>query len=163
MPEARPPNHTADTSTAARPALTISPARAHEAALYAETAARLIELHDGCSHNGSPTGRTPLVWLLRAAKMGAESPPALWLYLRLQSGDTSDLSSTYEELAAKTFRARQNVEKELTRTCELLKLHYPELARVVNELRHRFRLPRGKDAPGHMAGNNQGTPQGVEA
>lgn len=132
-PDHHAPNH----RTTGRPALI---ERAREAHIYAEISARLIELHEGHAMDcPTPAGRSPLTWLLKAARLGAESPPALWLYLRLQSGDTADLSATYAELAAKTYRARQTVQIELSETCALLATHYPELARVVNELRATFR------------------------
>lgn len=136
----------------------------HEAKIYGEIAGRLIELHDGQSQFASPMGRTPMMWLMRAAKLAQDSPPAFWMYLRLQSGDTSDLSATYAELGAKTYRARTTVAIELAKTCALLAQHYPELAKTVNVLRARFRLPRGKDAvhppDGYDTGaaRNEGTP-----
>lgn len=159
QPPDRAPDHraTGRTSLIRKP----SPAdRQREAALYGEIAARLIELHDGQDEYASPMGRTPLIWVLRAARLASQSPQAFWLYLRLQSGDTSDLSATYDEIARKTFRLPSNVLRELEDAIAVLKMHYPELATAITGLRARFRVPRGMpsaQSTEQPQGKNQGT------
>ena len=105
------------------------PVTSDQARLVAEVAERLIEWSDmACRER-------VLRWVQRVAGLGRDCPPAMWIYLRLQTGDMSELTRSYRELGIDRCESKQAVQQELERVMAVLTAHYPEMADAVQELR----------------------------
>ena len=129
--------HHGDINKVATPTRRTAP---NEAAIVAEIAARLIEWRIA---SGVLTESKPFKWIQRISALGRDNPDALWLYLHLQSGDLSALTDTYQQQAQERSLDRQAVHQRHQRAIDDMKLHFPELRAVINDLDAHFRPPRG--------------------
>jgi hypothetical protein len=64
-----------------------------------------------------------------------ESTEALWLYLRLSTGDLSQVTTSFSELGKKRRRSKQAEQQETERALKVITRHFPELAGAINELK----------------------------
>lgn len=111
-----------------------------QAAIVAEIASRFIEWR---SSPNILTESIPFRWLQRVAALGRDNPDALWLYLQLQTGDLSALTTTYHAQAEQRSLDRQAIHQTHQRALADMALHFPELQSVIAELDKTFRPPRG--------------------
>lgn len=118
-----------------QPNLTTNPwaemERPKRAELGGEIAARLVEWSE-------MDGRRRVHrWLTQLATMGGdpESTEALWLYLRLSTGDLSQLTTSFRELGKKRRRSKQAEQQETERALKVITRHFPELAGAINDLK----------------------------
>lgn len=73
--------------------------------------------------------------ILRLATLfQSECPRAAWIYLRLCTGDLSELTASHAEHGAILHRSKQGEQKEHTEALRVIKRHYPELAQAITEL-----------------------------
>jgi len=70
-------------------------------------------------------------------RMGAdpESTEAIWLYLRLSTGDLGQLTRSFTELGKKHNRTKQAEQQETERALGVIARHFPELAGAINDLK----------------------------
>lgn len=108
--------------------------RSERATLVGEISERLIEWRqiDGPKRVHS--------WLSRLATLGgdAESKDALWLYLRMSTGDLSQLTASFTELGAQSHCTKQAKQQEHERALRVIARHFPELARELQQLTRHF-------------------------
>lgn len=107
--------------------------RSTEAVLVGEIAERLVEW-------GEAMGRDrPALWLMRLATLAQdkESTDALLLYLRLCTGDLGQLTASFSELGAARHRSKQGEQQEEERALRVMARHFPEVRRVIEELRQK--------------------------
>ena len=80
-------------------------------------------------------------WLSRLGTIAGdpESSEALWLYLRLSTGDLGQLTKTFTELGGKHNRTKQAEAQETERALRVIQRHFPEVADAIEQLLH----PRG--------------------
>jgi len=111
-----------------------SPERTPRSALVAEIAERLCEWRD------MDGPRKVHSWLSRLATIGGdpESSEALWLYLRISTGDMSQLSASFTELGAQHHRTKQAEQQETERALRVIQRHFPEVARELKQLTQHF-------------------------
>ncbi len=105
--------------------------RSYAAALTGEIAERMLEL---CKVQGE--ARTQR-WLLRMAAMAGDSrcPRALWHYMRIVTGNLTELTDSHATLGAQLARSKQAEHKEHKHALAVVEFHFPELARVLKELK----------------------------
>jgi hypothetical protein len=105
--------------------------RTQSGILMGEIAERVLEL---CDAQGE--ARTQR-WLLRMAAMASDPqcPRALWHYLRFATGDLSALTDSHAMLGAQMARSKQAEHKEHRHALEVIARHFPEVARVLRELK----------------------------
>ena len=82
-------------------------------------------------------------WLCRLATIGgdADSSEALWLYLRISSGDLSQLTASFSELGAVRHRTKQAEQQEMERAVAVIQRHFPERAAALQSLTQHFATP----------------------
>lgn len=99
--------------------------------LMGEIAERMLEL---CEAQGE--ARTQR-WLLRMAAMTGDPqcPRALWHYLRFATGDLNALTDSHAKLGALLARSKQAEHKEHRLALTVIARHFPEVARVLQELK----------------------------
>ena len=99
--------------------------------LMGEIAERILEL---CEAQGE--ARTQR-WILRMGAMAGDPqcPRALWHYLRFATGDLSALTDSHAKLGALLARSKQAEHKEHRHAIEVSARHFPEVARVLKELK----------------------------
>lgn len=99
--------------------------------LMGEIAERILEL---CEAQGE--ARTQR-WILRMGAMAGDPqcPRALWHYLRFATGDLSALTDSHAKLGALLARSKQAEHKEHRHALEVVARHFPEVARVLKELK----------------------------
>lgn len=105
--------------------------RSPSGVLMGEIAERLLEL---CETQGE--ARTQR-WLLRMGAMAGDPqcPRALWHYLRFATGDLSALTDSHAKLGAQLARSKQAEHKEHHLAHAVIARHFPEVARVLKELK----------------------------
>jgi hypothetical protein len=76
-------------------------------------------------------------WLLRMGAMASDPqcPRALWHYLRFATGDLSALTDSHAKLGALLARSKQAEHKEHRIALTVIARHFPEVARVLQELK----------------------------
>lgn len=79
-------------------------------------------------------------WLTRLATLAGdrEATDAIWLYLRLSTGDLGQLTASFSELGAARHRTKQAQAQETDRALRVIARHFPELADEINALTHAF-------------------------
>ena len=111
--------------------------RSERAAIMGEICERLVEWSEMRSR------REVHSWLCRLATIGgdADSSEALWLYLRISSGDLSQLTASFSELGAVRHRTKQAEQQEMERAVAVIQRHFPELAAALQSLTQHFATP----------------------
>lgn len=118
-----------------QPNLTTNPwaqlERPKRAELVGEIAERLIEWRE------LETPERVHRWIYNLGRMGAdpESTEAIWLYLRLSTGDLGQLTRSFTELGKKHNRTKQAEQQETERALGVIARHFPELAGAINDLK----------------------------
>lgn len=103
--------------------------RTQGALIIGETAERLIEFAEIAGEAKAQK------WILRLACLfQTECPRSAWVYLRLCTGDLSELTASHAEHGAILHRSKQGEHKEHTEALRVIKRHYPELAQAITEL-----------------------------
>jgi hypothetical protein len=74
-------------------------------------------------------------WIRKVAIMHSDCAPALWVYLRLQTGDLTEITRSYSEQGEVRTRQKQAVQQELERVVACFDQYFPELGRAVRDLR----------------------------
>lgn len=76
-------------------------------------------------------------WITQVARMGGdpESTEAMWLYLRLSTGDLGQITTSFTELGRKRNRTKQAEQQETERALAVIARHFPELAGAINDLK----------------------------
>ena len=109
--------------------------RSESGAIVAEIAERLIEFAEA---SGEAKAQR---WILRLACLfNTECPRSAWVYLRLCTGDLSELTASHAEHGAVLHRSKQGEHKEHKEALRVIKRHYPELASAINELENKTRV-----------------------
>lgn len=102
-------------------------ARSESVAILGEISERLLEWaeHDGRHRVSS--------WLMRVSTLASDpdSVDAVWLYLRLSTGDLSQLTASFSELGEARHRSKQAQAQEHTRALKAIARHFPELAEAI--------------------------------
>ncbi len=103
------------------------------AQLHAEVAERLLEW--SAVRNRAHVAS----WLLRLADLvrDSDSSDALWLYLRLSTGDLSQLTTSFSAQGAARGRTKQAAHQEQARALRVIARHFPEVARQIDALQGR--------------------------
>lgn len=111
----------------AQPELT----RSAEAVLVGEICERFVEWSEDCGR------RRVHSWLSRVATLACdpESTEAVWLFLRLSTGDLSELTASFSELGADHHRSKQAQQQETERAMRVILRHFPELAKQIDLLK----------------------------
>lgn len=112
----------------AQPELT----RSDEAVIVGEICERLIEWSDDKGR------RRVYSWLSRVATLAGdpESTEALWLFLRIHTGDLSEITASFSELGAIHHRSKQAQQQETERAMRVIIRHFPEVAKQLESLKH---------------------------
>lgn len=107
--------------------------RTEAASIIGEIAERLIELAE-CS--GEAFAQR---WIMRLATLygNPECPRSGWVYVRLCTGDMSELVASHADHGAILHRSKQGEHKEHVQALRVIKLHFPELAQAITELENR--------------------------
>lgn len=106
--------------------------RSEAAAIVGEISERLIEFAE-CGGESKAQR-----WLLRVgALFGSECPRAGWVYLRLCTGDLSELTASHAEHGALIHRSKQGEHKEHKEALRVIARHFPELAEAIRELENK--------------------------
>ncbi len=104
--------------------------RGEEAAIVGEIAVRLIELKELTS-----TSRvTTLISKLHAISLIDRE--ALWIVLPVLTGDLSNLTKSYQEMAKARELDKQAIQQQVERALAALKIHFPSIAAAYVDLRH---------------------------
>ena len=76
-------------------------------------------------------------WITQVARMGGdpESTEAMWLYLRLSTGDLGQITTSFTELGRKRNRTKQAEQQETERALAVIARHFSELAGAINDLK----------------------------
>lgn len=110
--------------------------RSEAGVLMGEIAERLIEL---CEVQGEPKTQR---WILRMAQCARdpECSRAIWYYLSFAVGDLSAITTSHSERGGKRemrgmCRSKQGEHKEHRRALIVVGRYFPEVARVLRELK----------------------------
>ena len=116
--------------------------RTEEAAIAGQIAVLLLEYRDAISAARSAA------FLQKLAAIGNACPPALWVVLRLLSGDLAEITRSYSDIGKENSRSKQAAAQEMNRVLVVLNIHYPELAQALEHYRKNdsFRKSRGDQA-----------------
>ena len=93
--------------------------RTEETAIQSEIAARLLELQDRYSGYRATAFLTKLVCVWQAY------PPALWVVLRIMSGDLSEVTRSYSDQGKTHGKTKQAEQQEMERIMSVIQSHYP--------------------------------------
>ena len=76
------------------------------------------------------------LWIMSLATIASddESTEAVWLYLRISTGDLGELTASYSELGKKRNRTKQAQQQETERAMRVIARHKPQLAKHLGEL-----------------------------
>lgn len=99
------------------------------ACLCAEIAARLVEW--GGLENEHRVG----MFITKLSTLRRDYEPALWIVLRLMSGDVSEVTRSYSAIGRDKMRSKQAVQQEFERSILAIEIHFPELADAIIDLR----------------------------
>lgn len=105
--------------------------RGEAMAIKGEIAVRLIELCEATSRDHV----TIFISKLHAVASLHERE-AIWVLLRLMSGDLSEITKPYEETGRERSTSKQAVQQQMERVLQQIIRFYPEAGRVITELRH---------------------------
>lgn len=98
--------------------------------MHAEICERLIELSD------NKTRAHVVRWIHRMSDIARddESTEALWLYLRLSTGDLSQLMASLSQRGLERSRSKQAEHIEQRKALRVLGRHFPEIAAQIEAL-----------------------------
>jgi len=104
--------------------------RSKRAELMGEICERLIEWAELESRE------TVHRWITRIATLSGdpESREAVWLYLRIGTGDLSQLTASFSELGAQHTMTKQAQQQEDERARRVIGRHFPEVHRALADL-----------------------------
>lgn len=106
--------------------------RSEVAAIMGETAERLIEFAEIAGEAKAQR------WILRLACLfNTECPRSAWVYLRLCTGDLDELTASHADNGEQMARSKQGEHKEHKEAMRVIKRHYPELAKAIDELENK--------------------------
>jgi hypothetical protein len=107
--------------------------RSQAAAITGEILERLLELAEVSGES------TVQRWIMRLATLfgNPDCPRAAWVYIRLGTGNLSELTASHETHGAAVHRSKQGEHKEHVKALRVIKLHFPELAHAISELENR--------------------------
>lgn len=71
---------------------------------------------------------------LGAIASDPDSNEALWLYVRISTGDLGQLTASYSELGRQRNRTKQAQQQETERAMRVIAKHKPQLAKHMSEL-----------------------------
>lgn len=76
------------------------------------------------------------LWIMSLATIASddESTEAVWLYLRISTGDLGQLTASYSELGRQRNRTKQAQQQETERAMRVIAKHKPQLAKHLAEL-----------------------------
>ena len=103
--------------------------RSEESAIAGEIACHLLEFAEATSKSKCLS----LIQKLNAISLAY--PPALWVVLKLLTGDMSEITRSYSNIGEQSGRTKQGVQQEEERVLIALHRHYPELGHVIIQLR----------------------------
>jgi hypothetical protein len=103
--------------------------RTEETAIQSEIAARLLELQDRYSGSRATAFLTKLVCVWQAY------PPALWVTLRIMSGDLSEVTRSYSDQGKTHGKSKQAEQQEMERILNVIENHYPSAAREIIKIK----------------------------
>lgn len=104
--------------------------RSQEAAIVGEIARHLLELRE--TYSASKTSQL----IHKFAAIHAVEPAALWVVLRLLTGDLNEITRSYADIGKENHRTKQAIQQELERVISALELHWPHLAKAIIQLRN---------------------------
>lgn len=80
--------------------------------------------------------RWTAAWLVRMAGLAQdpECPRALWLYVRLSTGDLGQITNSFSGRGNEHCRSKQAEQQENEHALRVIQRHYPELGRAITEL-----------------------------
>lgn len=104
--------------------------RSTEAAIVGELARHFLELRE----NQSASKASQL--LHKLAAIHSVEPAALWVVLRLLTGDLNEITRSYADIGKENHRTKQGVQQELERVLAAIELHWPQLATAIIQLRN---------------------------
>jgi hypothetical protein len=106
--------------------------RSEAAAIIGETAERLLEFAEIAGEGKAQR------WILRLACLfQSECPRSAWLYLRLSTGDLSELTASHATHGETMHRSKQAEHKEHKEALRVIAKNYPELADAIRELENK--------------------------
>ena len=97
--------------------------------LSAEICARLVEWSTLESEH-----RVEL-FLSRLVTLKRDYPQALWIVLHIMSGDVSEITRSYSSIGKDKGRSKQAVQQEFERSLAAIRIHFPEVADAIIQLR----------------------------
>lgn len=103
--------------------------RTEETAIESEIAARLLELREKFSGHRATAFLTKLVCVWTAY------PPALWVVLRIMSGDLSEVTRSYSEQGKAHAKSKQAEQQEVERIMAVIQSHYPLVASEIVKIK----------------------------
>lgn len=110
--------------------------RTEAAAIIGETAERLLEFAEIVGEQKAQR------WVLRLACLfQTECPRSAWVYLRLCTGDLSEITASHSQHGAAMARSKQGEHKEHKLSLAVIKRHYPELAEAIEQLERKRAEP----------------------
>jgi hypothetical protein len=106
--------------------------RSDSAAIVAEIAERVIELSERFGEAKAQK------WVLKLADMfRGQCPEAGWLYLRVCTGDMSQIKASHSQSAIKKHCSKQYDHKQHAEALRVIKLNFPALAEAIKELENK--------------------------
>lgn len=103
--------------------------RGEEAAIAGEIARHLLDYREATSASRCAS------FLQKLVAIHTVEPAALWVVLRLLSGDMGEITRSYADIGKENGRAKQAVQQELERVLVALQAHYPQAAAAIIQLR----------------------------
>lgn len=105
--------------------------RSEKAAIAAEIARRLLDMREASSGTYTKSFIAKLHVL-----SNANERETLWFALSLLTGDLSELTRSYKDVAKQHALDKQAVQQQLERVIADIRRYYPEFAKAVVQLRH---------------------------
>lgn len=104
--------------------------RSEEAAIAGEIARHVLEWREHTS------GSRAIGFITKLSALHHIEPAAVWVVLRLLTGDLSEVTRSYADLGAEGSRSKQACQQEQERVLRAIERHYPELSAAIVQLRH---------------------------
>lgn len=103
--------------------------RSEEAAIIAEIARHFLELREKKSESRSAA------FLNRLHSIHQVEPAALWVVLRLLTGDLDEITRSYSDMGKENARSKQAIQQEMERVIIAIDRHWPRLSAAIIQLR----------------------------
>ncbi len=104
--------------------------RSEEAAIAGEISRRLLDMREASSATRT---RSFISKLHALSQLDTE---ALWVVLSLMTGDLTEITRSYQDIAKEHALDKQAVQQRLERVIISVRRHYPQLAEAIIHLRH---------------------------